>query len=607
LLNCPFQGRFRPFHANRFQPLRTCGVKQMDYRCQYELWLGETCFDEGTREELRAISADEKEIEDRFYRDLEFGTGGMRGIMGAGTNRMNRYTVRKASQGLANHVIRAGMSSKGVVIAYDPRNQSPEFAEETALVMAGNGIRAYLFESLRPTPELSFAVRHLGCAAGVVVTASHNPKEYNGYKVYSHDGCQLPPEESDEVISEVNAISDLRVIPVMDRKQALEAGLLSIIGSGIDDAYMAALKNVLVNPDMVQEEGKTGRIVFTPLHGSGNLPVRRILKEIGFEHVLVVPEQECPDPSFSTVKSPNPEEREAFTLAIALAAKEDVDVIIGTDPDADRIGVVVRNTGGDYVTLTGNQTGCLLMEYILSQKKARGTLPVNSFVVKTIVTTELSRKIAARYGVELIEVLTGFKFIGEQVRELDDTGLKHFQFGYEESYGYLAGTHARDKDAVVSAMLIAEMYLYFRKQGKTLYDALQDIYRQYGDTVEAIDSFTLKGKEGVEVIDCAMAALRDGAPQAFGRHGVAACRDYQRQVSVNYRTGAVNGLMLPQSNVLYYEMRSGDWFCIRPSGTEPKIKIYFGVSASSEEAVATAMADLRADVLEVVKPMLAME
>ncbi len=579
----------------------------MDYRQQYELWLNGTGFDKGTRDELRSISGNEKEIEDRFYRDLEFGTGGMRGLIGAGTNRMNRYTVRKASQGLANYVIRQGMAAKGVAIAFDPRNQSPEFAEETALVMAGNGIRAFLFESLRPTPELSFAVRHLGCAAGVVITASHNPKEYNGYKVYRQDGCQLPLKESDEVISEVNAVTDLSTIPVMNRKQALDEDLLAIVGPEVDDAYMAALKKVLVNPEMVREEGKTGRIVYTPLHGTGNLLVRRILREIGFEQVLIVPEQELPDAAFSTVKSPNPEERAAFTLAIALAEKEDVDVILGTDPDADRIGVVVRNSAGDYVTLTGNQTGCLLLEYILSQKQARGTLPANAFAVKTIVTTELSRKIAARYGVELIEVLTGFKFIGEQIRELDDTGLKQYQFGYEESYGYLAGTHARDKDAVVSAMLIAEMYLHFRKLGKTLNDVLQDIYGQYGHTIEAIDSFTLRGKEGLESIDRAMESLRDGAPQAFGMHAVAACRDYQGQVSVNYVTGSVNGLLLPQSNVLYYEMLSGDWFCIRPSGTEPKIKVYYGVSGKTEEDATKALSDLRTGVLEVIKPLLAMD
>ena len=576
----------------------------MDVQQQYRTWLENDCFDEETRAELRAIAENPKEIEDRFYRDLEFGTGGMRGVIGAGTNRMNRYTIRKATQGLANFLKKLGNASKGVAIAYDSRNQSPEFAEEAALVLAGNGIRAFLFESLRPTPELSFAVRQLGCASGIVITASHNPKEYNGYKCYSSDGCQLPPKESDAVIEEVNAVADLSAIPVMSRQKALEEGLLSIIGPEIDDAYMVQLKKVLVNPDMVREEGKAGRIVFTPLHGTGNVPVRRILREIGFEHVLVVPEQEQPDAAFSTVKSPNPEEKAAFTLAIELAKREDVDVIIGTDPDADRVGVVVRNPAGEYLTLTGNQTGCLLLEYILSQKKAQGTLPENAFVVKTIVTTELSRKIAAHYGVELIEVLTGFKFIGEQIRNLDDTGLKHYLFGYEESYGYLAGTHARDKDAVVASMLIAEMYLHFRKQGKTLYEALQELYTRYGHTVEDIDAFTLKGKDGLDTITKTMEILRDQAPQSFGGQAVAACRDYQRQVVTNYGSCAVKGLDLPQSNVLYYEMASGNWFCIRPSGTEPKIKIYYGVTAPTAEAVRTALDTLRNGVLSVVKPLL---
>lgn len=576
----------------------------MDYRQQYNFWLTSDSFDEATKTELRAIGSNEKEIEDRFYRDLEFGTGGMRGIIGAGTNRMNRYTVRKAAQGLASFLQKSGKAVRGVAIAFDCRNMSPEFAEETAFVLAGNGIRAFLFESLRPVPELSFAVRHLGCAAGVVITASHNPKEYNGFKAYSDDGCQLPPVESDAVIAEINAITDLSAIPVMSRQKALEEDLLAIIGPEIDDAYMAALKRVLVNPVMVREEGKTGRIVYTPLHGSGNVPVRRILAEIGFEHVLIVPEQEMPDSAFSTVKSPNPEEKAAFTMAIELARREDVDVIIGTDPDADRVGVVVRNTAGEYVTLTGNQTGCLLLEYVLSQKTAQGTMPQHPFVVKTIVTTELSRRIAGHYNVEMLEVLTGFKFIGEKIRQLDDTGLKQYLFGFEESYGYLAGTHARDKDAVVAAMLVAEMYLYYRKQGKTLYDALQDLYRQYGFTVESIDSFTLKGKEGLDTITRTMETLRTNAPQSFGGHAVAACRDYERQVITSYKACATRPLDLPQSNVLYYEMASGDWFCVRPSGTEPKIKIYYGVSAPSANAMSEALAALRAGVLSVIKPML---
>ncbi len=576
----------------------------MDVQQQYRFWLESNSFDEATKAELRAIAGDDKEIEDRFYRDLEFGTGGMRGVIGAGTNRMNRYTIRKAAQGLAGFLKKTGKSVRGVAIAFDSRNMSPEFAEETALVLAGNGIRAFLFESLRPVPELSFAVRHLGCAAGVVITASHNPKEYNGFKAYSDDGCQLPPEESDAVIAEVNAVTDLSAIPVMSRQQALEEDLLAIIGPEIDDAYVAALKLVLVNPDMVREEGKTGRIVYTPLHGSGNKPVRRILDEIGFEHVLIVPEQELPDPRFSTVKSPNPEEKAAFTMAIELAKREDVDVIFGTDPDCDRIGVVVRNTAGEYVTLTGNQTGCLLLEYMLSQKKAQGTMPPHPFVVKTIVTTELSRRIAAHYDVEMFEVLTGFKFIGEKIRQLDDTGMKQYLFGFEESYGYLAGTHARDKDAVVAAMLIAEMYLYYRKQGKTLYDALQDLYRQYGYTVESIDSFTLKGKDGLDTINRTMETLRRDAPQSFGGHAVAACRDYDRQLVTSYAACATRGLDLPRSNVLYYEMAGGDWFCVRPSGTEPKIKVYYGVSAPSAQAMTEALAALREGVLSVIKPLL---
>ena len=502
----------------------------MDVQQQYRFWLESDSFDEATKTELRAIAGNEKEIEDRFYRELEFGTGGMRGVIGAGTNRMNRYTVRKAAQGLASFLKKTGKSVRGVAIAFDSRNMSPEFAEETALVLAGNGIRAFLFESLRPVPELSFAVRHLGCAAGVVITASHNPKEYNGFKAYSDDGCQLPPEESDAVIAEVNAVTDFSTIPVMPRQQALEEDLLAIIGPEVDDAYMAALKRVLVNPDMVREEGKTGRIVYTPLHGSGNKPVRRILSEIGLEHVLIVPEQELPDPAFSTVKSPNPEEKAAFTMAIELAKREDVDVVFGTDPDCDRIGVVVRNTAGEYVTLDRQPNGMSAPGvHACRRKRPRGPCRRTPFVVKTIVTTELSRRIAANYDVEMFEVLTGFKFIGEKIRQLDDTGLKQYLFGFEESYGYLAGTHARDKDAVVAAMLIAEMYLFYRKQGKTLYDALQDLYHQYGYTVESIDSFYTQGQGRAPHPSTApWRRLRRNAPQNFGGHAVAACRDYDR-------------------------------------------------------------------------------
>lgn len=577
----------------------------MDYRENFQTWITGTYFDEATRNELHLIKNDTREIEDRFYRDLEFGTGGMRGVIGAGTNRMNKYTVRKAAQGLANYVKKEpGLATKGIAIAYDSRHCSKEFAYETALVLAANQIKAFVFDDLRPTPELSFAVRHLDCAAGVVITASHNPKEYNGFKAYGCDGCQLPPRESDMVIEEVNAIADYASIPSMDQQKALEDGLLVIIGSEVDDAYMEALKRVCVNPELSRRAGKDSKIIYTPLHGSGNIPVRRILKEIGFEQVLVVPEQELPDPDFSTVKYPNPEEKAAFEIGIALAQKENVDLIIATDPDADRVGVVVRDAKGEFVTLTGNQTGCLLLEYILSQKQARGELPENAFVVKTIVSSELARKITDHYKVELLDVLTGFKFIGEQIRMLDDTGLKKYVFGFEESYGYLAGTHARDKDAVVATMLIAEMYAWYREKGMTLYDGLMEIFSKYGFVKEGISSFTLKGKEGLEKIAAAMTTLRDRRPMAFGGAAVAVIRDYETGTMTDWESGKEEKLTLPQSNVLHYTMDAGNWFCIRPSGTEPKIKIYYGVSADSSANADHKLDELKNDVLGVVKPLL---
>lgn len=473
----------------------------------YKFWVENDYFDTETKEELLSIKDNPKEIEERFYTDLEFGTGGLRGIIGAGTNRMNIYTVRKASQGLADYINSMGMQDRGIAIAYDSRYKSPEFALEAAKVFAGNGIKAFLFDELRPTPELSFAVRHLNAAAGVVVTASHNPKEYNGYKVYGEDGGQLPVEASNKVISYINKIEDITKIKIMEKEEAIEKGLLKIIGKEIDDVYISKLKTLSVNPETAKEIGSTFKIVYTPLHGAGNKPVRRILDEMGFKNVLVVKEQELPDSEFSTVKSPNPEEREAFKLAIELAEKEDVDLIIGTDPDCDRVGVVVRNKEGEYVALTGNQTGCLLLEYILSQKKQRGELPANGFVVKTIVTTELARAIAEAYNVELVEVLTGFKFIGEKIKQLDEFGDKKYLFGFEESYGYLAGTFARDKDAVVASMLIAEMAAYYKSRGLTLYEGLIEILDKYGYTLEGITSFTLKGKDGVEKIKSALKSL----------------------------------------------------------------------------------------------------
>lgn len=576
----------------------------MSYREVYSSWIGNPYFDEKTKEELLSIQDNEKEIEDRFYRDLEFGTGGMRGVIGAGTNRMNRYTIRKAAQGLANYMIKQGNESKGAVIAYDSRRFSDEFAMETALVMASNGIRAYLFKELRPTPELSFAVRHLGCAAGVVITASHNPKEYNGFKVYSSDGCQLPPKESDEVIKEVEAVSDISSVRCISREEAVERGSLVFIGEEIDDAYISALKKVSINPGLCREIGKETKIIYTPLHGTGNKPVRRILDEIGFKNVLVVKEQEMPDPEFSTVKYPNPEEKAVFDIAIEMAKKENVDLIIGTDPDADRMGIVVRNHEGEYITLTGNQTGCLMMDYILSQKKQAGTLPDNAFVVKTIVSGDMARKIAESYGVEIIDVLTGFKFIGEQIRMLDDTGIKKFMFGFEESYGYLSGTHARDKDAVVASMLIAEVCAWYKSRGMNLYQGLLEMFEKYGYVKEGIDSFTLKGKEGLEKIESAMAALRSMELSKVGPKDVEVIADYEKQEKLVVKTGERTETGLPKSNVLHYTLDPGFWFCIRPSGTEPKIKIYYGVSSTSMENADRELESLKRDVMSVVKPLL---
>jgi phosphoglucomutase len=578
----------------------------MDINETYRLWLTDEYFDQETRDELSAVKDNEKEIVERFYRELEFGTGGMRGIIGAGTNRMNKYTVRKAAQGIANYINSMGADAKnrGVVIAYDSRNKSAEFALESAGVYAGNGIKAYLFDELRPVPELSFAVRHLNTFAGVVVTASHNPKEYNGYKVYGEDGAQLSLEGSNKVLEEIGKISDIRRITFIEKDEAISKGLLKIIGKEVDDEYIKRLKTLSINPELAGEIGSTMKIVYTPLHGTGNKPVRRILSEIGFKNVLVVKEQENPDPGFSTVKSPNPEDKEALTLAIELAKKEDVDLVFGTDPDCDRVGIVTRNLSGEYIALTGNQTGCLLLEYILSQKKAKGQLPQKAFVAKTIVTTELARTIANHYGVELVEVLTGFKFIGEKIKELDEFGDQKYLFGFEESYGYLAGTFARDKDGVVTSMLIAEMAAYYKSRGMSLYEGLQEIFKKYGYTVEAVTSYTLAGKEGIERIKNTMSELRDSKPTKFNTSVVAALRDYQAGERYDLKSGAVSKLTLPQSDVLYYEMEDGDWFCIRPSGTEPKIKVYFGVTDPDTGNAQKRVDTLKENVLSAVKKYL---
>ena len=578
----------------------------MDYLSAYKFWLENEYFDSDTRDELEKIKDEPKEIEERFYKDLDFGTGGLRGIIGAGTNRMNIYIVRKVTQGLANYILKKDReyAQKGVVIAYDSRHKSPEFALEAARVLSGNGIKAYLFDELRPTPELSFAVRYLGAAAGIVVTASHNPKQYNGYKVYGEDGAQLALDDSDAVLDEIEKIVDIIKVSVADKAEAVKSDLFCIIGKEIDDAYISCLKTLSINPEMVRKVSDSFKIIYTPLHGAGNKPVRRILHETGFKQILVVKEQELPDPDFSTVKYPNPEERDSFKLAIKLAGKEGVDLIIGTDPDCDRVGVVVRNSSGEYVVLTGNQIGCLLLDYILSQKKAAGTLPSNGFTVKTIVTSEMARTIARYYNIELLEVLTGFKFIGEKIKELDEFGTRKFLFGFEESYGYLAGTFSRDKDGVVTCMLICEMAAYYKTRGMSLFEGLEEIFKKHGYYVEGITSFTLEGKEGIADIQNAMNALRIGKSTKFNDSEAVAIRDYMLQTRYDTVTGNSTDISLPKSNVLYYEMKDGSWFCIRPSGTEPKIKIYYGVSENNGVNANKKLEHLKENVLDTIKKYL---
>jgi phosphoglucomutase len=536
----------------------------------YQLWLADQMIDEATKQELHAIAENAKEIEDRFYRELEFGTGGLRGVIGAGTNRMNIYTIGRATQGLASFILKSGAVAPSVVIAYDSRNQSPEFALEAALVLAGNGIKAYVFESLRPTPQLSFAVRYLNATSGIVITASHNPPEYNGYKAYDSTGCQFLPNEAEKIIAEVGAVSSFADVKKMTREAAEQAQLLSWVGEEVDAAFVQAVTSVSMNPSIVKDMSDQLKIIFTPLHGAGNKPVRAVLEQLGFRHVLVVAEQELPDPLFSTVKSPNPEEREAFTLALQLAAEQNADVIVGTDPDCDRMGAVVKNATGEFEVLTGNQIGAIITEYLCSQYKQNGTLPANGVLVKSIVTSEMGPTIAASYGIPTINTLTGFKFIGERMNQFAETGEHTYVFGYEESYGYLAGTHARDKDAVVASMLICEAAAYYKSIGKTLYDVLQDLYQRHGFFREHLQSRTLKGKDGVEKIQRIMEHWRNHAPQQINGIKIQEVQDY------------IQGFAgLPAENVLKYILIDGSWFCLRPSGTEPKIKIYFAVCGSS--------------------------
>ncbi|MEY8350676.1 phospho-sugar mutase [Bacillus cereus] len=555
----------------------------MDWKQEYSRWLSYASLDAELKEQLEHMKQDEKKIEDSFYKNLEFGTGGMRGELGAGTNRLNIYTVRKATKGLAHFIEKLGEEAKkrGVVVAYDSRYKSPEFAMEVAATLGAHGITTYVFESLRPTPVLSFAVRYLHTVSGIVLTASHNPPEYNGYKVYGEDGGQLPPKEADELISYVNEVEDELTVEVADVEQLKANGLLHIIGQEVDDAYLAELQTVIINKDMVQEVGKDLKIVFTPLHGTANIPVRRGLEAVGFMNVTVVKEQELPDPNFSTVKSPNPEEHAAFELAIRDGEKVGADVLIATDPDADRLGVAVRNHDGEFQVLTGNQTGALMLDYLLSQKKENGTLPENGVVLKTIVTSEIGRTIAKAYGLDTVDTLTGFKFIGEKIKQYEESGQYEFQFGYEESYGYLIRPFCRDKDAVQSVLFACEVAAYYKSQGKTLYDGLLEVFAKYGFFREDLVSLTLKGKDGAEKIQEMMASFRANPPKEVAGLTVTSVEDYKASMITMLEDGSKKEIHLPKSNVLKYQLADGSWFCLRPSGTEPKIKFYFGVKDDS--------------------------
>lgn len=577
----------------------------MGYREVYESWLENPYFDDATKEELKQIAGDEKEIEDRFYMDLEFGTAGLRGVIGAGTNRMNVYTVRKATQGLANYIIKVGAQAKGVAIAFDSRRMSPEFADEAALCLAANGIKAYRFETLRPTPELSYAVRYLGCTAGINITASHNPPEYNGYKVYWEDGAQITPPHDSGIMDEVKAVTDYAAVKTMSKADAEAAGLYEIIGANIDDPYIAELKKLVLNQDAIDAQADSLKIVYTPLHGTGNIPVRRVLAELGFKHVTVVPEQELPDGEFPTVSYPNPEAAEAFALGLELAKKLDADLVLATDPDADRLGVYVKDQEtGEYHSLTGNMSGCLIGEYEISQRKAKFGLPADGAFVKSIVSTNLADAIAADYGVKLYEVLTGFKFIGRQMLDFEQNGTGTYLFGMEESYGCLPGTYARDKDAVVASMVLCEAAAYYKNQGKTLWDAMIDLYEKYGYYKDDVKSITLKGIEGLEKIQTIMNTLRENTPTEIGGAKVLSARDYKKDTVTNMETGEVTPTGLPSSNVLYYDLPDAAWVCFRPSGTEPKLKFYYGVKAASLEEADQKSAELGDAVMAIVDPML---
>ena len=577
----------------------------MDYREKFEGWLSNPYFDENTKDELRSIAEDDNEIKERFYKDLEFGTAGLRGIIGAGTNRMNIYTVRKATQGLANYIMKNGGQAKGVAIAYDSRRMSPEFADEAALCLAANGIKAYVFESLRPTPELSYAVRTLGCIAGINITASHNPPEYNGYKVYWEDGAQITPPHDKGIMDEVEAVTDYNTVKTMGLEEAKKAGLYEVIGQEVDDGYIAKLKKQVIHQDSIDAVGKELKIVYSPLHGTGNIPARRILKELGFENVYVVKEQELPDGEFPTVSYPNPEAKEAFELGLALAKEVDADLVLATDPDADRLGVYVKDAkSGEYKVLTGNMSGCLLADYEIGQRKEVSGLPDDGYLIKTIVTSNLADAIAKGYDIGLIEVLTGFKYIGQQILGFETTGKGTYLFGFEESYGCLIGTYARDKDAIVATMALCEAAAYYKTKGKTLWDAMVDMYDKYGYYKDDIQSITLKGIEGLQKIQEILETLRKNPPLEVGGYKVLKVRDYQADTIKDVATGDVAQTGLPTSNVLYYDLTDDAWLCVRPSGTEPKVKFYYGIKGSSLKDADEKSSKLGEEVLSMINTMM---
>ena len=553
-----------------------------EYLEKYNMWLNNPCFDSETKRELESIKDDEKEIEDRFYQDLEFGTAGLRGVIGAGTNRMNKYTVGKATQGLANYILKRGTEDKGVVIAYDSRHMSKEFSEETALCLNANGIKTYVFESLRPVPELSFTVRKLKATAGVMITASHNPPEYNGYKVYWDDGAQIVPPTDKEIIDEVNSIEDFSKIKSMRKEESIQKGLYVSIGKDIDDDFINTLKSLVLNPDIIKKVQDDVRIVYTPLHGAGNIPVQRVLKELGFTHVYVVPEQEKPDGDFPTVSYPNPEDKKAFKLALELAKKVDADVVLATDPDSDRLGVYSKDENGEYVSYTGNMSALLIAEYELSQKKEKRLLPSNGAVITTIVSSNMTKDIANEYGAKLFETLTGFKWIGEKIREFEEKNTYSYLFGFEESYGCLISPHARDKDGISAVMALCEATAYYKSKGISLWDQMNNIYKKYGFYKEGQVSIVLKGADGAEQIKSMMDRMRKNPPKKLGEYDVLEVRDYKEHTTLK-ADGTKGETDLPTSNVLYYDLNDNSWCCVRPSGTEPKIKFYMGVKGKSME------------------------